>query len=198
MATISKEEIYVFHEKFYMTTRVLRDGLFRITLPPSVAGIVNKNEVVATTQVEAIKLFKEAIKIATESKTTQNKVIIFKTNPETIFSKGVVVFVAAGVFIESATLLPGGTMSFSYKKLHHQDGGLPSRLSHNMTTPHWGEEAENKINWSQKAHDFFEQIFQRINGLRKNINEFLGDKEHLEKVIAGDCLKQIGFHENKN
>lgn len=76
---VVRTDTYGYKEgEFKRQIRILKDGLFRIKLPPWTKNILSYEEVYADTQKEAIRKYNQAMKEYEKSQTEKKKVILYE------------------------------------------------------------------------------------------------------------------------
>lgn len=216
MAIVQTDTIGYKEGEFVRKIRVLKDGLFRIKLPPFTETKLSYDEVFADTKREAIKKYDQGIKEYQESITVSRKVIIYSVgysaeiwgdpklrkdyNPEKFKGYDKV------VILTTRHNYRGGGMGITIKagvfienRIDHKDKptykydlvggeeGLPSGLFESGLIPGWNKKAENCIDWTPQRHKFFEAIYNGMCDLIWKLHQ-LEDEDILTQIADSGKL----------
>jgi hypothetical protein len=176
---------------FQRTTRVNKDGLFRIKLPPGVSDKLGCDvEVVAKTKDEVEKLWRKRLKEFEAASTETRKVILYDVGlnafimrgdrcalraDDISFAEGLVVAVWADVF-EEHRVTSGDIVKYNYERVKST---LPSsiRSGGRRKTPAVGrtEPAEQLMVWTEEREAFFCRVAEVMETIALRLHEMTNE-----------------------
>lgn len=181
---------------FKREIRVLKDGLFRIKLPPEVSGdLVIEPDVCAVTMSDAINQFDDRLEEYDKINTCTAKVILYEmkhtasvmrdgkcvlSSEEISFCEGTALNICVAVYEETVLTRADGTMYHQYKKIKSLiSSGLAPRSFDGLCGR--GEVGTNRIPWTLEREKFFADLGEAMENLILKIDRVMSDKQ---KVIA--------------
>jgi len=188
MGVVSKREIYFMGKTFKKVVKVSAGGTFSIALPADVAAALHVKSAEGNTLDAAESKFNAALAEFNESSTTYKPVILYDIDTKNHWFNGIGICVAAGIYTESCTALPSGQERFDYVALDNKHN-LPSGLRDNDLEPRWGNEAANKIDFTEERKLFFEKIYEAMKSLSEKLEDLGNDQSKLVEMADSGRLK---------